>query len=155
VPPVHAELFTIRSVLAVPVRPKFGDAWLFGLHQCSHERTWTADEERLFAEIGRRLADSLTSLLAYRNLPQSEPKPADAQRGARVGYWQDDLLTDGITYSAETYRLLGLSPEVRELGMDAFLALLHPDDRPVMRDSYEEAVAGGRRYDVVYRVVLP
>src|SRR5262249_27295262 len=109
VPPAHAELFAIRSVLAVPVRPKFGDPWLFGLHQCSRVRTWTPDEERLFAEIGRRLADSLTSLLAYRTLRESEQKLADAQRLARVGYWQRDLLTDEITYSDETYRLFGLS----------------------------------------------
>jgi PAS domain S-box-containing protein len=155
VPPAHADLFSIRSVLAVPVRPKFGDPWLFGLHQCSCVRTWTPDEERLFAEIGRRLADSLTSLLTYRNLRDSERKLADAQRVARVGYWQRDLLTDEITYSDETYRLFGLSPEVHELGLEAFQALLHPDDRPIMRGAYEAAVAGGRRYSLDYRVVLP
>jgi signal transduction histidine kinase len=32
---------------------------------------------------------------------------------------------------------------------------LHPDDRHIMIDAYEQAIAGGPRYDVDYRVVRP
>jgi len=60
---------------------------MFGLHQCSYPRAWRPQEERLFQEIGRRLADALTSLLAYRALRESEGKLADAQRIAHVGHW--------------------------------------------------------------------
>ena len=34
---------------------KTGDAYMFGLHQCSHPRIWTEDEKTLFEAIGRRL----------------------------------------------------------------------------------------------------
>jgi GAF domain-containing protein len=54
------------------LRPNLGEPWLFGLHQCSHARTWTPQEEKLFEEIGRRLSDALNSLLMYRILQKSE-----------------------------------------------------------------------------------
>ncbi len=66
------EHFQIQSFIAVVLYPKIGQPWLFGLHQCSRPRAWTAEEERLFKEIGRRLADGLTTLLTFRNLQQRE-----------------------------------------------------------------------------------
>ena len=56
------------------IHPKVGKPWLFGLHQCSYERVWTPDEEKLFQEIGRRISDSLTSLLTDRDLRKNEQK---------------------------------------------------------------------------------
>jgi PAS domain S-box-containing protein len=66
------ERFSIRSMMAMAVYPKVGKPWAFGIHQCSYDRVWNHEEERLFKEIGRRLADALTSLLAHRELMGSE-----------------------------------------------------------------------------------
>lgn len=74
-PPVQsAERFRIRSMIAMAVYPKVDKPYMFGLHQCSHPRVWTPQEERLFHEIGRRLADALDTLLMFRNLRESERK---------------------------------------------------------------------------------
>jgi PAS domain S-box-containing protein len=70
----EAEAYGFRSFMAIPLFPKTGKAWALGLNQCSHARIWTGDEERLFQEIGRRLEDSLTSLLTYNNLKKSEAR---------------------------------------------------------------------------------
>ncbi|MBI5294018.1 MAG: GAF domain-containing protein [Chloroflexi bacterium] len=72
VPHEMAEGFNVRSFIAMALYPKIGKPWSFGLHQCSHARIWNREEERLFQEIGRRLSDILTSLLAYRNLQESK-----------------------------------------------------------------------------------
>jgi PAS domain S-box-containing protein len=66
------ERFDILSTMAITVRPRGDRPYLFGLHQCSHVRSWTTVERRLFEEIGRRLEDALTSALAHRNLLASE-----------------------------------------------------------------------------------
>lgn len=63
-----AERFRIRSLLAMAIHPKTGKPWEFGIHQCSHARSWTPLEERLLREIGRRLADGMTSLLIQGHL---------------------------------------------------------------------------------------
>jgi signal transduction histidine kinase len=67
-----AERFGIQSMIATAVCPKVDRPYMFGLHQCSHPRVWTPREERLFHEIGRRLADALDTLLMFRNMRESE-----------------------------------------------------------------------------------
>ena len=69
-----AERFNIKSVIAMAVHPKVDKPYAFGLHQCSRPRVWAPHEERLFHEIGRRLADGLDTLLMFRNLRESQRK---------------------------------------------------------------------------------
>ena len=69
-----AERFGIKSIIAMAVHPKVDKPYAFGLHQCSRPRVWTPHEERLFREIGRRLADALDTLLMFRNLRESQRK---------------------------------------------------------------------------------
>ena len=66
--------FGVRSMLVMAVYPKSGKPWSFGLHQCSHARLWTDQEQRLFKEIGRRIADALSSTLLLRDLRESEER---------------------------------------------------------------------------------
>ena len=63
-----------KSTISTILYPRVGKAWQFGIHQCSHARIWTAAEERLIQEIGWRLTDALTSLLAHRHLQESEER---------------------------------------------------------------------------------
>jgi two-component sensor histidine kinase len=67
-----ADRFRIKSIIAMAVHPKVDKPYAFGLHQCSRPRVWTPHEERLFHEIGRRLADGLDTLLMFRNLRESQ-----------------------------------------------------------------------------------
>jgi signal transduction histidine kinase/PAS domain-containing protein len=73
-PSETAERFSVRSMIAMAVYPKMDQPYIFGLHQCSRARIWTSSEERLFQEIGRRLADALDTLLVLRDLRESERK---------------------------------------------------------------------------------
>ena len=74
VPLSAVELFQVRSMLVTAVHPKLDKPYMFGLHQCSHARVWTPAEERLFQEIGRRLADALDTVLMLRDLREGERK---------------------------------------------------------------------------------
>ena len=69
-----AKTFSVRSQLAMPLYPKVGAPWVLGLHQCSHERRWTADETALLQDIGRRLADALSATLSLREARESETR---------------------------------------------------------------------------------
>ena len=68
------EQFGIKSNIATALHPKKGKPWQFGLHQCSYARTWTRAEAHLLAEIGHRLADSLSTQLAEIELQESEAR---------------------------------------------------------------------------------
>src|SRR5262249_35633589 len=105
--------------------------------------------------IGRRLEDALTSLLMLRTLRDNERKLEEAQRLAHVGYWEHDPETDRLTWSDETYRIFGLPPQARTLNLAQLLELIHPDDTQIMVHGVADALRGGRRYEVEYRVVRP
>jgi PAS domain S-box-containing protein len=155
--PAVAERFAIRSQLAMAVHPKGAEPYLFGIQQCSGPRVWTAVEERLFQEIGRRLGDALTSLLVVRTLRESERKLEAAQRIARVGYWERDLVNGRVALSEETLRIFGLPPDERVTDLAQWharwQAFIDPEDRPRVLAAVAAALAGGPRYDVEFRIV--
>ena len=152
--PEAAARLNVQSMLAMALYPKGDKPYMFGLHQ-SYPRIWTAQEERLFQEIGRRLEDALTTLLMFRNLRESERKLEEAQRIAHVGHWERDLDSDRITWSDETYRILGLVPQERGIDFVEFLAFVHPEDRQLVVRARAVALSGAGGYDLEFRVVRP
>jgi signal transduction histidine kinase len=74
VPARLAGSFGVKSMIVMAVYPKVDKPYLFGLHQCSYRRIWSLQEERLFHEIGRRLADALDTTLMLRDLREGEQK---------------------------------------------------------------------------------
>ena len=71
-PGAAAARFGIQAILAMVLRPKLGRPWCFGLHRCAHSEGWSPADMRLFEEVGRRLTDGLTGLLADRELREQE-----------------------------------------------------------------------------------
>lgn len=73
-PVPHGAPFGTLSQMILALYPKIGKPWAFGLHQCSHARIWTPEEQRLFKEIGLRMGEALSSLLFLRDLQESEAR---------------------------------------------------------------------------------
>jgi PAS domain S-box-containing protein len=155
VKPEIAERFGVRSEMLLALHPKGDRPYLLGLHQCSRERAWTADEQRLFEEIGHRLADALSSLIAFRSLRESERRLEAAQRLAHAGWWERDYATGHVSLSDETCRIFGVQPVDLPHWDGRWRSLIHPEDRDKAAAASEMALAGGARYDVEYRVVRP
>jgi len=85
----------------------------------------------------------------------SEANLAEAQRIARIGMWVVDPVARSVTWSVETYHLLGLSPsDGVPIGRD-FTRLVHPDDRQRYRELIRPALMEGRNFDSEIRVMLP
>jgi PAS domain S-box-containing protein len=74
-----ATQFSVQSQMFVPLFPKLGKPWVFGMHQCSYPRIWTNEEKKLFKEISRRISDGLSSALYLRELQES-----NASLGAEI-----------------------------------------------------------------------
>jgi signal transduction histidine kinase len=102
-----AERFDFKCLMSMALYPKVGSPWIFEIHQCSYARSWTDEEVRLFQEIGRRLSDAITSLLAYRDLQESEQRYRMVFENSPVSLWEEDfsdvkkffneLRKDGVT----------------------------------------------------------
>ena len=137
------------------LRPKGDRAYLFGLHQCSSARTWSTEEQRLFEEMAHRLAATLSNLIAFRTLRDSESRLEAAQRVAHIGWWERDFETRRVSLSDEACRIFGVQPVGLPQWEGRWLSLIHPEDRARAAAASEAALAGGPRYDIEYRVVRP
>jgi PAS domain S-box-containing protein len=154
-PSAAAKQFNVQSAMSMALYPKTGMPWQFGIHSCSRPRVWTDEETKLLDAIGRRLTDALTSFLAHRDLQESEGKLAEAQRIAHVGYWDYDMDADRYLWSAETYRIFGLSPDEHMLNRSRIQQLIPAEDWGIAERAFAEVLGGGPNYEAEHRVVRP
>ncbi len=88
-------------------------------------------------------------------LRRSERSLAEAQRIAQIGSWEWDLATDSHRWSDEAHRIYGLEPGTFHGPTEAFVALVHPDDRARVAEADRAALAGQAHYAITHRIVRP
>jgi PAS domain S-box-containing protein len=89
------------------------------------------------------------------HLAESKAKLEEAQRITHVGYWEWDLITNGVTWSDETYRIYGLRPQECPMDLATVREKIHPEDWEVVSRALEEALRGGARYTAESRLFRP
>ena len=112
-------------------------------------------------ESGRHLGSvSIVSEITDRKhveqaLQQRDRELIEAQRVARLGSWEWDLVTDVVTWSDQLYRVLGLEPGAAEPSRERFLAQVHPGDRRLAEERLQAALDGGDGFEFETRIVRP
>ncbi|MBK6741457.1 MAG: PAS domain S-box protein [Hydrogenophilales bacterium] len=99
--------------------------------------------------------DVTAAHLAQEALRKQGEMLAESQRIAHIGSWEAELPIDGFVWSAQTYRLCGVSPESFTPSHETFLPLVHPDDRPSIIAWLDACMAGEQPGDLEFRVVHP
>ncbi len=138
VPTVITQNFNVQSFIAMALYPKVGQPWSFGLHQCVCPRVWTPEEERLFQEIGRRLADGLTSLLVHRNLQESEERYRVLYRDNPSMFFTLD--SDGVIISVNTFGASQLGYSIDELKGQSIFSVIFGEDRTAVKTQLQPCV---------------
>src|SRR4029078_12305062 len=83
---------------------------------------------RLLHEIGRRLADALTSLTAFRDLHEGAERLQLAVKASDVGLWDWDVASGTVLFSREYKRQLGYADDELSNDVDEWRRRVHPDD---------------------------
>jgi PAS domain S-box-containing protein len=102
----------------------------------------------------RKRAEEALQLTSH-DLQESKARFDEAQRITHVGYWERDLVTGRITWSDETYRIFGLQPQEHPMDLDMLRQKVHSEDWGFVSRALNEALAGGLRYNVEYRLLRP
>ena len=87
-----------------------------------------------------------------RELQTAQRRFAEAERIAKTGSYEVDLLTGEVTWSAEQFRILGMDPTVVVPTVELMLAIAHPDDLEIANSAFEAAALSGTPFDVTCRV---
>jgi PAS domain S-box-containing protein len=85
-------------------------------------------------------------------LRQSEARLLQAQRSARIGYWELDLTINKLYWSDEIYRIFEIDRSTFGACYEAFLNAIHPDDRDKVSKAYTDSLANRQPYDIVHRL---
>src|ERR1700733_857056 len=89
------------------------------------------------------------------DLQESNARLEQAQRLVHMGYYEWNLITGRVTWSAELYRIYGLSPQDGPIDMALVSEMILPDDRErVFRES-DEAIRSGVPAAAEHRVIRP
>ena len=123
----------------------------------SADGTWLKLSDHRLADgsIVLVCTDSSEQKRAAETLRESESRLAEAERVAHVGSWSWDIGAGEIHWSDEHYRIFGVQPVGTKISHDAFLALVHADDRDAVAQTVTGAIESKAPYDITYRIVRP
>ncbi len=75
-----------------------------------------------------------------------------AQRIAKVGAWEYDVLADESTWTEKAYHVTGL-PASADASPENTFEIYHSEDRPRVREAFSRAVEAGESFDLEVRIV--
>jgi PAS domain S-box-containing protein len=119
------------------------------------------------ATLGREFNDMLVQIQARdtalaQHRAQLEQEVArrtasltEAQHIAHLGSWEWDIVHDTLIWSDETYRIFGLTPQQFDATYEAFMQVVHPDDRQRVEEGGRQAIEQGQAYSQDHRILLP
>jgi len=146
-------LIITRSI-TTPLRRLMEGSSALSRGEFDHLVAVSGDDE--LARLGQVFNDTAGKLQSlYDTLQESNAKLEEAQRIAHVGYWEWNPITNGVTWSDETYRIYGLRPQEYPMDLATVREKIHPEDWEVVFRALEEALRGGARYTAESRVFRP
>ncbi len=147
-------------------------AWFFGRHVrqalenlgAAAEAAARGDRDARAPVAGlreiARLADQFNHMQdarrqAEEDLRKSEANLNEAQRIAKVGHWELDLVGDKLVWSDEIFRIFEIDKTHFPADYDAFLAAIHPDDRAMVASAYAASLKTHAPYGITHRLLMP
>lgn len=79
----------------------------------------------------------------------------EAQRIAKIGCWELDLLNNNLIWSDEIFCIFEIDSDRFDASYESFLDAIHPDDREAVNHAYSESVKNRTPYEIEHRLLMP
>ncbi len=86
---------------------------------------------------------------------ESEERLRMATRTGKVGLWDWDVAANRVTWTESLYEIHGVRPADFGATIEAFAALVHPDDRAPVERAIKSALEHDARFELEFRAVRP
>ena len=93
----------------------------------------------------RRMEDALKA---------RESRLNEAQRIAQIGNWELDLVANKLTWSDEIFRIFEIDKSKFGTTYEAFLNVIHPEDRETVNAAYTGSLVTRKPYDITHRLLM-
>lgn len=157
-----------QSCLGVPM--KIGERVVGVLVVLSKDsREYTEEETRLLSSFADQAAIAVENAKLFKELKfkiddqkrteealrDSERRLVEAQKIARVGDWDRNFKDDTATWSDEIFRIYGINKGSYDGTFEAFLKMVHSEDREALKDAINTSLSKGKPLDTVFRIIRP
>jgi PAS domain S-box-containing protein len=103
-----------------------------------------------------RLVDALDEVAALAEAVEARDRRLEVMLAASgTGFWEWDIADNSLTWSDEIFRQHGLEPTARAPSFEAYLDMIHPDDREPFRTGIGAALDVAAPFALEFRVVWP
>ena len=117
---------------------------------------YPTQRELQLVELYARLSAQIAEHRKTRTLlERSEAYLAEAQRLSHTGSWAYDPVSHEMFWSREQFRILGFFPGEVRPDFELFLAMIHPDDRASVQQSFNPTPGDARDHETDYRIIRP
>ncbi|MGW3210292.1 SpoIIE family protein phosphatase [Streptomyces sp. NPDC001135] len=100
-------------------------------------------------------AGLLVTWLRHDRADRQEQRLSDVQRLGNLGWANWNLITQEISWSEQTYAVLGRTPEQRPLGLEELPDLALPEDTGPLAHAIAGLIRHARPFDVPFRIDAP
>jgi PAS domain S-box-containing protein len=99
------------------------------------------------------MVDVTERKLAEDILRSSESNLSEAQRIARIGSFEWDMVSNTVKWSKEMFRVFDIDPESHDNNPESILKILHPDDIDLFINSMNTNLLNGQSPSLEYRII--
>jgi len=121
----------------------------------------TDDNDEIIGYISNRFDVTEEILLKEREnlqnkkIEESEKKLIMSQKIAHMGYWDLDFKNNKLFWSDEIYNIFNIKAKSMEPSYELFLDLIHPGDKQMVKNAFENAVKNKTFYHIIHRLLMP
>lgn len=144
----------VKSALWLPLQTEGKVLGLLGFDLVRVTRNWSTQELDLLHITAEIIASTLHRYDTHRALIDSEAALREAQSLARMGNWVLDCEANRLHWSDEIFRIFEINPEQFPASYNAFLERVHPDDRDLVNDTYQNSLKTGKTYHITHRLLM-
>ena len=130
--------------------------WVFTIN---NEQRWLDISSTILPDTNNEIAyavcrDITKAKTAELKLKKSQWQHSQAQKIAHLGHWELDLVTNDLKWSDEIFRLFEIDIDKFGASYDAFLDMIHPEDREMVNAAYENSLKNKQPYDITHRLLM-
>lgn len=125
------------------------------MEHVNQPHSWDMDEISFCCLVADQIGMAFLNeerLQVLQALRQSEAFLNRAQKVAHIGHWHMDIKRKQLYWSEETCRIFGSTPGLQP-SIDAFFAVLHPEDRTRTVEAWRAALTGTPLH-ILHRLVI-